>query len=90
MDVFARGDLTDIDALEAVFSKYRIDEVFHFVAFAYVGEFVKGSEKVPITEDMPQHPINPYGVTKLIVEWICKDYHEAYQYTFISVGNMDK
>lgn len=35
-------------------------------------------EWVPITEDMPQQPINPYGATKLMVERIMADYHAAY------------
>lgn len=35
-------------------------------------------EKMPITEDMPQNPINPYGATKLMVERILSDYHRAY------------
>lgn len=34
--------------------------------------------KMPITEDMPQKPINPYGATKLMVERIMADYHQAY------------
>lgn len=29
--------------------------------------------RVPITEDMPQHPINPYGRTKLAIEWALRD-----------------
>ena len=33
---------------------------------------------VPITEDMPQKPINPYGATKLMVERILADYDVAY------------
>ncbi len=28
---------------------------------------------VPITEDMPQIPINPYGRTKLTIEWLLRD-----------------
>lgn len=28
-------------------------------------------EKVPLTEDAPKHPINPYGETKLAVEKMC-------------------
>ncbi len=35
-------------------------------------------QKIPITEDMPQNPINPYGQTKLIVENILQDYGLAY------------
>lgn len=34
--------------------------------------------KVPITEDMPQAPVNPYGFTKLAVERILEDYRRAY------------
>jgi len=35
-------------------------------------------EHIPLTEDHPQHPINPYGRTKLMVEEILKDYEQAY------------
>ena len=39
-------------------------------------------ESVPITEDMPQHPINPYGASKLMVERIFRDYAAAYGLRF--------
>jgi UDP-glucose 4-epimerase len=35
-------------------------------------------DKVPITENEKQSPINPYGYTKLVVENILKDYATAY------------
>ncbi len=35
-------------------------------------------ETVPIPEDHPQNPINPYGATKLMVERILSDFNEAY------------
>lgn len=34
--------------------------------------------KVPITEDEPQQPINPYGFTKLAIEHALRDYARAY------------
>jgi UDP-glucose 4-epimerase len=34
--------------------------------------------KLPITEDTPQNPINPYGRSKLMVEWILKDCGHAW------------
>jgi UDP-glucose 4-epimerase len=34
-------------------------------------------EKMPMTEDMPQRPINPYGDSKLMVEHILKDTAKA-------------
>ena len=118
---FIKGDLADADALNEVFEENEIEAVFHFAAFAYVGESVKEPEKyyynnvvntlnllrvmrkhgcnkiifsstcatygeperIPITEDMPQHPINPYGATKLMVERIFKDYHEAYGLEYV-------
>ncbi|MGL5074963.1 MAG: UDP-glucose 4-epimerase GalE [Waterburya sp.] len=35
---------------------------------------------VPITEDQPQNPINPYGATKLMVERILQDFDPAYDF----------
>ena len=40
------------------------------------------AERMPITEDMPQNPINPYGRTKWMVEQILKDYAAAYGIKF--------
>lgn len=117
---FIKGDLANVDDIESVFANNSIEAVFHFAAYAYVGESVKEPEKyyynnvvntlnllsvmrkygcnriifsstcatygepktVPITEDMPQNPINPYGMTKLTVERIFKDYKTAYGLQF--------
>ena len=117
---FIQGDIKNTDEIEAVFEKYPIEAVFHFAAYAYVGESVDHPEKyyynnvvntlnllqvmrkhncnkiifsstcatygepekVPITEDMPQNPINPSGMTKLTVERIFKDYKRAYGLQF--------
>ncbi len=35
-------------------------------------------DSLPITEDTPQNPINPYGHSKLMVEQMLKDYGVAY------------
>lgn len=35
-------------------------------------------DKIPLTEDHPQNPINPYGETKLMVEKILRDFDSAY------------
>ena len=118
---FVKGDLSHIEDLERAFTDFDIDAVFHFAAFAYVGESVLEPEKyyynnvvntlnllkvmmkhgcnkiifsstcatygeperIPITEDMSQHPINPYGATKLMMERIFKDYHKAYGLEFV-------
>jgi UDP-glucose 4-epimerase len=110
------GDLADEQHVDEIFQKNKIDAVFHFAAYAYVGESVTNPSKyynnnvsntlhlldamvkydvknivfsstcatygtqdtIPITENMPQNPINPYGKSKLMVEKILEDYHKAY------------
>ncbi len=54
--------------------KHGCDKIIFSSTCATYGE----PEQVPITEDMPQRPINPYGATKLMVERIFKDYSAAY------------
>lgn len=39
----------------------------------------------PIAEDHPQNPINPYGMTKLIIEDMLKDYGAAYGLKSVSL-----
>lgn len=116
---FIKGDLFDTDRLAETISQNGIKTVFHFAAFAYVGESVvdpaqyyrnnvggtislldamltSGADAivfsstcatygtpqvVPITEDHPQNPINPYGHSKLMVERILTDYRAAYGMT---------
>jgi UDP-glucose 4-epimerase len=41
--------------------------------------------RIPITENHPQNPINPYGKSKLIVEEILKDYSDAYGLEYASL-----
>src|SRR5262249_18344367 len=41
--------------------------------------------KVPITEDEPQRPINPYGAGKLAVERALSDYAPAYGWGFTAL-----
>jgi UDP-arabinose 4-epimerase len=42
-------------------------------------------DSLPITEAMPQQPINPYGRTKLIAEQILQDYAAAYQLRYVAL-----
>lgn len=41
--------------------------------------------KIPIPENHPQNPINPYGQSKLMIERILKDYDNAYGLKYISL-----
>ena len=42
-------------------------------------------EKVPIAESTPQHPINPYGFTKLAIEHALADYAAAYGFGYAAL-----
>ena len=61
-----------------VMRKYGCDKIVFSSTCATYGE----PERVPITEDMRQQPINPYGMTKLTVERIFADYARAYGLKF--------
>jgi UDP-glucose-4-epimerase GalE len=41
--------------------------------------------RVPITEDMPLDPINPYGATKMVIERILRDYEAAHGFRSVSL-----
>ncbi|MGD8948823.1 MAG: UDP-glucose 4-epimerase GalE, partial [Desulfobacterales bacterium] len=42
-------------------------------------------EQIPITEDHPQNPINPYGRSKLMIEWMLDDFAHAYGLKYVSL-----
>jgi UDP-glucose-4-epimerase GalE len=42
-------------------------------------------ERVPISEDHPQRPINPYGYSKLFVEQMLADLHVAYRLPWVAL-----
>jgi UDP-glucose 4-epimerase len=42
-------------------------------------------EKIPVDEDTPINPINPYGSSKAAVEWILNDLSQASDFNYISL-----
>jgi UDP-glucose 4-epimerase len=42
-------------------------------------------ERMPITEDTPQQPINPYGASKLAIERALSDYAKAYGWGYAAL-----
>ena len=65
------GTLTLLEAMEAASIK---NFVFSSTCATYGVPI-----EVPIAEDHPQNPINPYGATKLMVERILTDFDAAYK-----------
>lgn len=64
---FILGDLNDIEQLRLVFSKYKIEAVMHFAAFAYVGESVEDPQKYYIN-----NVSNTLNILKVMQEFECK------------------
>ena len=62
-----------------VMKKYGCKKIIFSSSCATYGE----PEKMPITEQMPQNPVNPYGFTKLAVEHILHDYQRAYGLEYV-------
>ena len=105
-----KGDLRNPDEINAVMAEVLPDAVFHFAAYALVGESMQNPmmyfqnnvggginlvdamlshgvkriifsstcatygqpEKIPMTEDLPQRPTNPYGESKLMLETVMR------------------
>lgn len=80
-------------------AKYYENNVFGFMNLIDVMKDVKASNiilsssagvygnpvKVPIEEQDPKNPLNPYGETKYIMERMLEDYDTAYGMKFISI-----
>ncbi|MPQ93668.1 UDP-glucose 4-epimerase GalE [Thioclava sp. JE_KL1] len=64
-DVNLGGTTALLGAMQAV----GLDKIVFSSSCATYGT----PETLPISEDTPQHPINPYGRSKLICEWMLED-----------------
>ena len=42
-------------------------------------------ETVPVSEDAPTTPINPYGTSKLMTEWMLRDTAQAHDFTYVAL-----
>jgi UDP-glucose-4-epimerase GalE len=62
-----------LNLLEAMV-RHRVDCFIFSSSCATYGEPVR----IPMAEDHPQFPINPYGRTKLMVEQVLDDFEQAY------------
>jgi len=71
---YYRNNVSNTEVLLEEMVKYRIDNFIFSSSCATYGDPVE----IPITEDHPQNPVNPYGKTKLMVEQMLADFHHAY------------
>lgn len=66
---YYRNNMANTLTLLEAMQKHGVKRLVFSSTCATYGE----PDCVPITEDMPQDPINPYGRTKLAIEWMLRD-----------------
>jgi UDP-glucose 4-epimerase len=77
---FTNNDVAGLSLLDAMLSTGIKKIVFSSTAAVY------GSpETMPITEDAPQNPTNPYGESKLAFERMLRWYDAAYELRYVSL-----
>lgn len=67
--------------LLSVMREFSVEKIVFSSTCATYGE----PQYLPINENHPQNPINPYGRTKLMIEQILFDYRRAYGLKYISL-----
>ncbi len=61
--------------------KYGIRQFVYSSSAAVYGT----PDKVPVSEDAPTVPINPYGASKLMIEWILRDTAAACHFNYVAL-----
>lgn len=79
--MYYRNNVTNTQVLLDAMVRH---EIKHFIFSSTAATFGE-PEYVPIDEQHPQNPINPYGRSKLMVEQILADYDHAYGLRSVSL-----
>lgn len=69
LDYYSNNTRNTLNLLQCC-SRTGINKIIFSSTAAVYGE----PEKVPVTESTPTQPINPYGRSKLMCEWLIQDY----------------
>ena len=59
-------------------------EIHHFI-FSSTAAVYGMPEKVPVSENSPTAPINPYGASKLMTEWMLRDTAAAHDFRYVAL-----
>jgi len=78
---YYRNNVSGTLALLESLKNFGIDKIIFSSTCATYGM----PKQMPIGEDHPQYPINPYGRSKLMIEWILRDFAAAYDLKFVSL-----
>jgi UDP-glucose 4-epimerase len=59
-----------------------VDAGIKHILFSSTAAVYGAPEKVPVAEDDPKEPINPYGSSKLMTEWMLRDASSAHPFNY--------
>ena len=59
-----------------------VDAGVKHILFSSTAAVYGAPEKAPVAEDDPKEPINPYGASKLITEWMLRDASAAHGFNY--------
>jgi UDP-glucose 4-epimerase len=59
-----------------------VDAGVKHILFSSTAAVYGAPEKVPVAEDDPKEPINPYGASKLMTEWMLRDASAAHPFNY--------
>jgi UDP-glucose-4-epimerase GalE len=68
----------------ALFSALRAEGVRNWVFSSTCATYGE-PESLPMSEDHPQRPVNPYGASKLMVERMLRDFDQAYGFRSVAL-----
>lgn len=74
----------NVAATIALLEKMVENKVTNFIFSSTCATYGEPVE-IPISEQHPQNPINPYGKSKLMVEHILNDFHNAYDMQYVAL-----
>jgi UDP-glucose 4-epimerase len=74
----------NVAATIALLEKMVENKVTNFIFSSTCATYGEPVE-IPINEQHPQNPINPYGKSKLMVEHILNDFHHAYDMQYVAL-----
>ncbi len=78
---YYRNNVVNTLNLLDVMREFGVNEIIFSSTCATYGN----PQSIPLREDHPQNPINPYGRTKLMIEKIFEDYDRAYGLKYINL-----
>lgn len=79
--MYYQNNVANTLALLKSLVKHNISRFIFSSSCATYGEPVE----IPMTEAHPQRPVNPYGRSKLMVEWMLQDFQEAHGLNFTAL-----